>query len=97
MSSGNAKRGTSRLLNITSPGKVPGTVRVKYLLRHLHSLSGKDVCTPHNTYYSYRAFVMSSDDRSEKRHFNNLQFAHRLLPLLYDGTQPNRLEHFTGC
>ncbi len=94
---GLTKHGISGLLDITAPGTALDTICGKYILAYLHSLSGKELCTPFNAYYAYVACTLSSDDSSEKEKFNILQFASGMLPITYHGTNCNRLEHFTSC
>ncbi len=86
-----------RLLENTAPGTALDTVWGKYTMAYLHTLSGEELCIPHNAGAAYSACVMSSDNKAERSKFNILQFAHQLLLLSYHGSHCSRLEQFTAC
>ncbi len=94
---GHTKLGISRLLEMTAPGTALDTVRGKFIMGYLHSLSKEDLCSTQNVATAYGACVMSSDDKAERSQFNILQFSAYRVPLALHGTQCSRLEQFTEC
>ncbi len=95
--SGHTKLGVSGLLEITAPGTALDTVWGKMLKAYLHRQSGEQLCTTDNSIVAYFTCVLSSDVKPERSKFNILQFAHRIVPIIYHGTQCSRLKEFTSC
>ncbi len=60
-------------------GKALDTAWDKDLLSHLHSVSHDIFCSKAHVYDAYLAYILSSDDRSEKNKFNIVQSAHLML------------------
>ncbi len=96
-SSGNGKRGMLGLPGFASPGTALDTVWGKYVGDYLQNLSGDQLCSVSNAFDAFVACVMSADDAGERNKFNILQLGHKIIPVMYHGTQCNRLEQFTEC